>query len=317
MLDAAGYTERRSAFDPREVLGLCETFQPDIILLDLHMPHLDGFQVMGQLQPILEKEAFLPILVLTADETSQAKQKALSAGAKDFLTKPFDTTEALLRISNLLQMRFMYHRVRDHNRLLEEKVRERTQELELAHQQILQGEADKKRFYSEVIRCVTHNKFHLTDEVEIPAEAQRVLEVMLEEPAHYPALRRQLHAVAQTAGMEEQPIDDLVLATGEAATNAIKHAVEGRCSVYLTTDQIVVRVSDHGTGIRTEDLPATVLMPGFSTKISLGMGYTLMLELVDRVWLSTSCEGTVVQIEKWLHPEQHTETPLREALDRF
>jgi DNA-binding response OmpR family regulator/anti-sigma regulatory factor (Ser/Thr protein kinase) len=317
LLASAGFTNCRSVSDSREVFSVCEGFRPDIILLDLHMPYLDGFQVMEQLQPLLKKEVFLPILILTADDTSQAKKRALSAGAKDFLTKPFDATEALLRISNLLQTRFLYHQVQDQNRLLEEKVKERTQELESAHQQILQSEADKKQFYREVIRCVTHNKFHLADNAEIPVDGQPILDMPLTEPTSYPTLRGKLHLIARDAGMDEPTADDLVLATGEAVTNAIKHAVEGCCSVFLTPDRIIVRVCDHGKGIRTEDLPATVLMPGFSTAISLGMGYTLMLELVDRVWLATNSDGTVVQMEKWIHPEEHANTDLLDAFDRF
>lgn len=105
---AAGYHALRSTTDSREVLSLYEEFQPDLILLDLHMPHLDGFAVMEELKKVVPDGAFLPILVLTADVTPEAKQRALAGGAKDFLAKPFDPVEVLLRIKNLLETRFLH-----------------------------------------------------------------------------------------------------------------------------------------------------------------------------------------------------------------
>jgi DNA-binding NarL/FixJ family response regulator len=107
------------------------------VLLDLVMPGLDGFGVMTQLRPRIPAGAFLPILVLTAELTPEAKRRALSEGATDFLTKPLDTVEVLLRIHNLLQTRALHLRIQDENDLLERRVRERTAELEEARAQIL------------------------------------------------------------------------------------------------------------------------------------------------------------------------------------
>jgi putative two-component system response regulator len=109
---AAGYHALRSTTDPREVMSLYVEFQPDLILLDLHMPHVDGFAVMEQLKEIVPEDVFLPILVLTADVTPEAKQRALASGAKDFLAKPFDPTEVLLRIKNLLETRTLHLELR-------------------------------------------------------------------------------------------------------------------------------------------------------------------------------------------------------------
>ena len=106
ILHQAGYAHVQSTIDAREALPLFAEFEPDLVLLDLHMPHLDGFMVMEQLKTRLEEGVYLPILVLTADTTAQTKRKALAGGAKDFLTKPLDETEVLLRINNLLHTRF-------------------------------------------------------------------------------------------------------------------------------------------------------------------------------------------------------------------
>jgi anti-sigma regulatory factor (Ser/Thr protein kinase) len=78
-----------------------------------------------------------------------------------------------------------------------------------------------------------------------------------------------------------------------------------------------VRIEDHGPGIRPENLPATILQPGFSTAVSLGMGYTIMLKLADQVWLATSPAGTAVQVDKLVHPPQSPEDPVAAALDRL
>jgi putative two-component system response regulator len=136
ILRRAGYINTVSTTDPRDVLSLCVQQPPDLILLDLMMAHLDGFEVMEQIKPLLEG-TYLPVLVLTADITSETREKALASGAKDFLTKPFDPTEVLLRIGNLLQTRALHLQLKDQNRLLEERVRERTAELERARLEIL------------------------------------------------------------------------------------------------------------------------------------------------------------------------------------
>ncbi len=129
LLLQAGYSHLKSTTDSRMVLPLYEEFQPDLILLDLLMPYLDGFAVLGRLRSVVRKDTYLPVLVLTADITAEAKQNALAAGAKDFLTKPFDHTEVLLRIRNLLEARFLHLELKRQNESLEEQVRERTQRL--------------------------------------------------------------------------------------------------------------------------------------------------------------------------------------------
>jgi CheY-like chemotaxis protein len=106
MLDQAGYVNVTSTTDSTQVVELCATTSPDLVLLDLLMPEPDGFQVMDELQPLVE-QAWFPILVLTADASPEAMRRALASGARDFVTKPFDRIEVLLRIENLLEARFM------------------------------------------------------------------------------------------------------------------------------------------------------------------------------------------------------------------
>ncbi|MHB8776214.1 MAG: PAS domain S-box protein, partial [Anaerolineales bacterium] len=129
ILELNGYLHYKSLTDPRQVLALYAEFQPDLILLDLMMPHLDGFAVMEGLRPLIPANTYFPILVLTADVTAETKRRALSSGATDFLTKPLDTVEVMLRIRNLLETRFLHLQLQNQNQILEQKVRERTAQL--------------------------------------------------------------------------------------------------------------------------------------------------------------------------------------------
>lgn len=145
ILRRAGFAFLNSATDPRTGVTLAQTWQPDLMLLDLHMPGLDGFGVLDAIRPQLNA-GYLPVLMLTADSSDETKQRALAGGAKDFLTKPFDPTEVLLRIANLLETRFLYCTIREHNEFLEKRVAERTRELEEAQMEILQRLAAAAEF---------------------------------------------------------------------------------------------------------------------------------------------------------------------------
>ncbi len=159
LLELNAYTNLKSLIDSREVFDTFLSFKPDLILLDLAMPYLSGFEILEQLKTIMPKDSYLPILVLTADITKEAKQKALTGGAKDFLIKPFDVMEVLLRINNLLETRYLYLQLENYNQLLEEKVKERTFELEQTNEELIiardKAEAND-RLKTSFIQNVSH-----------------------------------------------------------------------------------------------------------------------------------------------------------------
>jgi CheY-like chemotaxis protein len=132
VLEDEGFTQVRATLDSRQALATIADFRPDVLLLDLMMPWMDGYSVLEQLRVLLPAGEFFPVMVLTADITETAKRRALSLGANDFLTKPFDRTECVLRISNLLTTRRLHRQIASYNVLLEERVRERTAALESA-----------------------------------------------------------------------------------------------------------------------------------------------------------------------------------------
>jgi putative two-component system response regulator len=142
ILEGAGYTGLVGISDSRTVVSVFSEMQPDLILLDLMMPYLNGYQIMEQLRPLIPDGTFLPILVLTADVNRDTRRQALSLGANDFVTKPFDPTEVLLRIKNLLQTRYMHMQIQHHNRDLEEAVRERTSALRLRTTELEQSQIE-------------------------------------------------------------------------------------------------------------------------------------------------------------------------------
>ncbi|MET3132336.1 CheY-like chemotaxis protein [Oxalobacteraceae bacterium GrIS 1.11] len=126
MLRNTGYTRITSTMDPRTVHALHAAERYDLILLDLQMPEMDGFQVMEGLRDI-EPDGYLPVLVITAQPGH--KLRALQAGAKDFVSKPFDLVEVKTRIHNMLEVRLLYQKLGDYNKVLEQTVLERTAEL--------------------------------------------------------------------------------------------------------------------------------------------------------------------------------------------
>ena len=129
ILEEAGYRRVSSTTDSRRALPLYRELAPDLVVLDLMMPHLDGLAVLEQLRTETPAGAYVPVLVLTADATQEAMRRALTAGARDFLTKPFEQFEVLLRIGNLLDTRRLHLALEEQNRSLEATVRQRTEQL--------------------------------------------------------------------------------------------------------------------------------------------------------------------------------------------
>jgi putative two-component system response regulator len=128
VLRGAGYQNVSSTMESREVCTLHDKHRYDLILLDLQMPVMDGFQVMEGLQEIeVGVGGYLPVLVITAQPNH--KLRALSAGAKDFICKPFDMVEVLARVNNMMEVRLLYKALNKQNTLLETRVRDRTEEL--------------------------------------------------------------------------------------------------------------------------------------------------------------------------------------------
>jgi putative two-component system response regulator len=138
ILAEAGYEDVASTTNPADALTLQGQFKPDLVLLDVHMGTKDGFQVLEELISRNGSSEHLPVLMITADDSPETKRRALALGAKDFIGKPFDSAEVLLRIQNLLETRFLYQKLRGQNADLERMVAERTRELEQSQLEVLE-----------------------------------------------------------------------------------------------------------------------------------------------------------------------------------
>ena len=142
LLSEAGYTCVASTMNPEEVCALHRKNCYDLILLDLQMPVMDGFQVMECLKAN-DADDYLPVLVLTAQPAH--KLRALHAGAKDFISKPFDLVEVKTRIHNILEVRLLYNKIVSYNNMLEKTVQKRTKEMSSANLQLTQEIAERKK----------------------------------------------------------------------------------------------------------------------------------------------------------------------------
>ena len=178
MLGRAGYRHVHYLRDPLEVAAYVQANPPDLVLLDLVMPHMSGFQLMGVLQELFPG-GYLPMLMLTSDDRREVRQKALELGATDFLPKPFDAAEVGLRVKNLLKMRALYMQLQEQNRSLESRVEERTRLLENSHMDMLTRLARAAEYRDEESRehiwRVARTAELIARELGLPSEEAEVL----------------------------------------------------------------------------------------------------------------------------------------------
>lgn len=140
MLTKAGFSDHISCRDPRAVCELCFAYEPDLIVLDLNMPGISGVDVLHQIRPWMRRKGYLPVLVITGDTRRELREEALRCGARDFIvrgTAEFDESEAVQRISNLLETRLMQVKLEYANASLEQRIQERTAQIEAAQVEIV------------------------------------------------------------------------------------------------------------------------------------------------------------------------------------
>ncbi|MCB9771741.1 MAG: response regulator [Candidatus Omnitrophica bacterium] len=145
VLSHEGYKNILSLMDPLKTIDTCKEFKPDLIILDLLMPHLDGFQVMEQLHDF-RLEHYLPILAVSGDRAANVRLRALQSGATDFLNKPFENIEIIVKIRNMIELRILHNQISNQNKLLELKVDERTKELRYTQFDIIRRLAQAAEF---------------------------------------------------------------------------------------------------------------------------------------------------------------------------
>jgi len=212
MLRGAGYVALTVTTDPNDVCEMHRRNHYDLILLDLHMPGMDGFEVMHGLKEI-ERDGYLPVLVITAQP--DRKLRALHAGAKDFISKPFEVNEVLARVSNMLEVRLLHGEAKNYNTAMELKVRE----VEASRELVRRQSDEVKRLYDELV--AEHKKL-----IELSAQPGAMVGVEKEERLATPWFRSlrlrhpwlQLNLLtafvaAAVVGLFQETIDRLLILT--------------------------------------------------------------------------------------------------------
>lgn len=144
------YDHLEMVSDARNLQDTLVEFSPDVVLVDLHMPHVSGFDALEAVRNSKRDDDFVPVVVITADVSHEARRRALALGATDFLTKPIDVIEVALRVSNLVRTRFLYRELREARLSLELTVEERTRELSEANERLAQLIRTKDEFIASV-----------------------------------------------------------------------------------------------------------------------------------------------------------------------
>jgi anti-sigma regulatory factor (Ser/Thr protein kinase) len=204
--------------------------------------------------------------------------------------------------------------VREQRDQLERSARaleERQTQLIAIHAELKASEARREEFCREIVLAVSHGKLQLCDaaEMELPG-VSKVLEAPVEQPTDVAHLRHAVADLSRAMGMAEDRTQDLAVCLGEATTNAIVHGGGGRAVVYADDAALWLHIVDHGPGIDQDELPRATLVKGYSTITSLGMGFSIMLELADAVRLATCANGTQILIEMKIAPSMSNDLDL-------
>lgn len=310
MLEAGGY-RASSACNGRQALAMIEAEVPDLVVLDLHMPVMDGFETCRALRQQASTR-MLPIIMLTAAEELEARVRSYDLDADDVLVKPVYPQELFARIKSLQRLR----------QLREQSYREMEQrvmlecELQLAR---ARHEEEKRhaQLYGEVVKAVTGGRLRMLGREEM----DRLLDglawqpgLRLQDPASVNASRGLALEFGVENGLAQERAEELALCVAEAGANVIKHAGSGWLDLSGDQDFLYVLVTDGGPGFRFEDLTLCTLVKGFSTKASMGMGFALMLELCDAVYLQTSPGHTRIVLQL---ARQVEEPSLDDLLETF
>lgn len=254
LLTRAGLRKVYTSNDPIDALSRLDEIDPDLILLDLHMPQLDGYAVLSRLA-VRAAGAYLPVLVLTADATPEATKRALDLGARDFLTKPFDATEVILRVRNLLETRYLYQTLRSSNITLRNKIKD--------YEQVERAESEAWQLEHETIEdVIRRNAIEMVFQPVFDLESKSI--VGAEALARFPGQRDyspdRWFITAATVGLGY----DLEVAAVRAALLAL--------DVLPKSAFLAVNVS-----------PATLVQPDFLQLFSPEICPRIVLELTEHV----------------------------------
>jgi FixJ family two-component response regulator/anti-sigma regulatory factor (Ser/Thr protein kinase) len=265
----------------------------DLVIADYRMPHFSG---PAALEILCKSGLDIPFILVSGTAEEDAGVEMMRAGACDFIMK-----HSLTRLGPAVDRELADAESRRQRKLSEERERA--------------AQVQKREFYRRTILAATGGKLVIAEPDEIGRVAgPSVQSWEIVELDSLREVRDDIHRLASDYGMSEANVFAFVGCAVEAMANAHKHAGGGRVTLHELPDGLLLVVSDTGAGIETLALPDVALTKGYSTADSLGMGYKVMIEFADRLYLTTGPEGTIVAIEKSLREKGSARDTMLETL---
>jgi EAL domain-containing protein (putative c-di-GMP-specific phosphodiesterase class I)/DNA-binding NarL/FixJ family response regulator len=255
VLTRAGLTTVHTVTDSTQALARYDEVQPDIVLLDLHMPGVDGYTLLAELR-IRAAASYLPVLVLTADTTREAVHRALGLGARDFLTKPIDTLELTLRVRSMLETRELHDRLRHHNLSLQSEL----EGYQRNEQEERQARENRRKRVQQILA-----------EDLLRVVYQPIIDLATRQTVGFEALSR--FPAEPEQGPDRWFADALDIGLGnELELAAVERVLADQHSVFPETAFVALNVS-----------PSTALSPAFSAMLRHADHKRLVIELTEHV----------------------------------
>lgn len=248
LLTQEGYTDLVAITDPLQVAARYEATPPDLVLLDLQMPGLSGYQVLDWIAQRPGPELRPPVIVLTADVTHEARERALAAGAIDFITKPFDHLEVLLRVRNLLTRRALELDLVRQNQVLEQRVRARTRELEASVEQLRRSSQQRQLLLARLVAAQEDERARIATDIH-----DDTVQAMVAAGIRLELVARRLTDPAQRAEME------LLRATVADALTRLRTLLFELRPLTLDREGLAAALREHLERICQPDGPACEL----------------------------------------------------------
>lgn len=300
------------AHDGAEAWNILDSQDIALMIADLRMPGLNGFELCRRVKSDT-RTRLVPVIIVTGADDISSRIAAFEHGADDILPKPVINEELVARVRNLLRFS---HLVRGQ---LEVERAQAALEKELALAQLRkEQEFARNRLYHDVLFAATGGRLQLMSQEEMSPLLEgwsQVCELLITEPSQIAVARRIAEEVAQSANLDAEGASDAALCVSEAVTNALKFGTRVIFRGGLFEDQMRFLIEDDGPGLERALLPQVTLQKGFSTGASMGMGFSLMLEMMDQVGLVTGPNGTTVLLSKSVVTDSHLDLDC--FLERF
>ena len=303
-----------TAQDGAEAWNIVQKEDLSLVVADLRMPELNGFELCRKIKVTTETR-LLPVIIVTGADDIASRICAFEHGADDILPKPVINEELLARVKNLIRFASLVE-----TQMKLERARAAL-EKELAIAELKkEQEASRTKLYQDVLFAATGGRLHLMeigDLALLGENWQDLQEMDITEPSQIRDARHLAEEIASVAGLDEEGKTDAALCVSEAVTNALKFGTKVLFRGGRVADQLRFLIQDDGPGLEHALLPRVTLQKGFSTGASMGMGFSLMLEIMDQVCLSTGPHGTTVLLSKTICPVDNLDIDIDSFLERF